>query len=171
MLNFLTKTNITREPLVVATAGEIDATLARVFDLLDFSTPRNALRERGFKFSEATGQNDLSTYHAQDPYFDDLQFHFDIDTYVPQREFAYSTRIESKEKSLGNIVHTHSHYRLKEVNDDRCHLELSETTQLRAGLSLRKYQMEFASLVYTVERHLARLGVHAAQGHEAAELI
>lgn len=171
MLNFLTKRHISREPIFVATEGEIEANLARVFNLLDFGAPQNALRERGFKFSETPGQSGLATYHAQDPHFDDLDFEFVVDTYVPQRELAYSTRIASKKTPLGNIVHTHSHYVLSPVGEDRCRLKLTETTQLRPGLSVRKYQMEFAALVYTVERHLARLGVHAVKGRAAAELV
>ncbi len=171
MLNFLTNRRANRDPLTITANLEVEADLDRVFDLLDFNAPRNALRERGFKFAQAADQEDQHEFHAEDPTIEDLKFDFSVDTYLPQRELAFSTIIQSETLSLGNLVKSHSRYVLKSLGKNRCNLELTETAHLREGLSNRKYQMEMAALVYSVERHLVRLSVHAVKGADAAALV
>ncbi|MGH1422763.1 MAG: hypothetical protein ACRBEQ_13195 [Hyphomonas sp.] len=171
MLNFLTNRRANRDPLTITANLEVEADLDRVFDLLDFNAPRNALRERGFKFVQAPGQEDQHEFHAEDPAIEDLKFDFCVDTYLPQRELAFSTFIQSDTIPLGDLVKHHSHYVLKPLGENRCHLELTETAHVRDGLSNRKYQKELAALIYSVERHLVRLSVHAVKGAEAAELV
>lgn len=171
MLNLFKRTPIERPPFEVSAKGEIKASAERVYDLLDFSSPQNALRERGFIFSQAVGGIGLDDFEARDPELDGVVFHFSVDTYVPTKEICFSTKIESDDVALGNFVESHSHYRLTPIDKNSCLLELTETTKLRDGLSERAFQQEAATLIYSVERHIARLSVHAVHGVEAAKLV
>lgn len=171
MLNLFKRAPVERPPVDISAKGEIAASVAHVFDLLDFSSSKNALRERGFQFELEPGSFGLDDFTAVDPAFSDAVFHFSVDTYVPEREIAFRTRIETDIAPLGNFVESRSHYRLKALDKNRCFVELTETTTLRDGLSDRAFQQEVATLVFSVERHLSRISVHAVEGVEAATRV
>lgn len=171
MLNLFKRAPQERAPVDISAKGEIAASVSHVFDLLDFSSEKNALRERGFEFELEAGSFGLDDFKATDPAFPEAIFHFSVDTYVPEREIAFRTKIETENSPVGNFVESRSHYRLKALGENRCFLELTETTTLRDGLSDRAFQQEVATLVFSVERHLARITVHAVEGVEAATLV
>ena len=160
---------LTRGPVEIEAELDAEAPIERVFDLLDFAAPGNALRERGFLFLEEPVAS-VGRFKAVDPGNPDMIYVFDTDIFEWPSRIRFQTRFESHEP-VGVVEQTISDYHLTSTGPETCNLHLVETCWLQPGLSGKRKRMEKAMLTLAVQRHITRLCIHAVLGADEADSI
>ena len=160
---------LTRGPVEIEAELDADAPIERVFDLLDFAAPGNALRERGFLFLEEP-DGSIGRFRVTDPARPDVIFVFDVDVFEWPTRIRFQTSFEADEP-VGSVVSSVSNYVLTSTGHESCSLHLVETSWLKPGLSSKRKRMERAMLTLSVQQHITRLCVHAAIGAEEANAL
>lgn len=158
---------LSEEPVEIETSLEAEAPIERLFDLLDFGSPGNVLRERGFLFlDEPLGS--IGVFRATDPANPDVIFRYAVDVCEWPNRIRFETRFETVEEDTV-LQKTMSDYTLISMGAYRSSLHLVETCWLKPGLSQKKFRMEQAMLNLSVQQHVTRLCVHASLGLEEAQ--
>lgn len=154
-------------PIEITAGIDIEATPQTVFSLLDFTSPTNALRARGWVLNEAPGEG-AGCFVAHDGADPETQYHFAVDVLDPNREIGFRTTFQSP-IPIGALVQSYSHYRLTPRDQGAwTTVDLMETADLVDGLNRRQRKTEEAMLLLAVYKDLARLKVHVEQGCEAS---
>lgn len=156
-----------QEPIEIETRLDADAPIERLFDLLDFGSPGNALRERGFLFLDEP-MGSIGRFRATDPVRPDVIFSYHVDLCEWPIRIRFETRFEAVDE-LGALERSVSDYSLVSTGAYSSSLHLVETCWLRPGLSRKKQRMEIAMLNLAVQQHVTRLCVHASFGVEEAQ--
>ena len=146
-----------------------DAPIERLFELLDFSAPGNALRERGFLFLEEP-EGALGRFRATNPATPDIIYVYDVTDFRWPKTLSFETRFETDEQ-LGAVIKNRRDYTLTSTGPDTCRVNLVERSWMRQGLSRKTQRMEQAMRTLSVQLHITRLCVHAAIGVEEAEKL
>lgn len=140
----------------------IEATAEDIFARLDFASPKNALRERGFVFGQ--GNPAYNIFEATDPANPDVTLVFEVTESEPGKRYCFRT-VPQGDSAL---VESESEYTITPQGDGRHLLHLTETSVLEQGLSRNQYVLERATLSFSVFRNLARLKLHIELGVHAA---
>ncbi len=152
------------DPVVIEASIVIDTPRESVFDLLDFSSPSNALRVGGYQFREnAFG---LGRFCATHPGAPGVTFHFELDDYVANMLIGFRSWLECAGDD-SPVVASRSDYVVVSVGDDRCRLGLIETASLKPGTSRKLAAKEREAMAEAVQAHMQRLKVLAEYGAEA----
>ncbi|MEM5518413.1 hypothetical protein WNY37_15765 [Henriciella sp. AS95] len=146
-----------------------DAPIERLFELLDFSAPGNAFRERGFLFlQEPVGC--MGRFRATNPVNPDIVYVFDVIDFQWPSSISLETRFESDEP-LSAVIKNRRDYTLTSTGPDSCRINLVERSWLKSGLSHKSVRMEHAMRTLSVQLHITRLCVHAALGVDEADKL
>ena len=153
-------------PVTVSVDGEIEASVDRAFELIDFSSPGNALRERGFVFTEPEeGGPEHYTFHH--PHMDDIVHQVRVIRKSDLKMYEFETTLKSAEP-VGNFVKSKSFYTFTAIDGARCKLDVTESTWLSEGLDEEDLAAEVVMLTHALQNHVVRLTLHAVQGIEGA---
>ncbi|MGB3625578.1 MAG: hypothetical protein WA989_07115 [Henriciella sp.] len=155
------------EPVEIEVGLGAEAPIERLFDLLDFGSPGNALRERGFLFLDEP-MGSIGRFRATDPVRPDVIYSFEVDVCEWPSRIRYETQFETDDQD-GSIERSISDYNLTSTGSDTARLHLVETCWMKAGYSRKRQRMEQAMLNLAVREHVTRLCVHASLGIEEAQ--
>lgn len=149
---------------------EIEASLERVYELLDFALPGNALRERGVNIVDISADGAPQTVYAGcDPEMADITFTFTVEHRDAPRSIAFKTVMKS-ETPIGGLVDSRSVYRLSANEDGVVTVEHHELARFRDDLTEEELATEYAMMGIAIYNDLAKLKLHAEIGPEAAKL-
>lgn len=142
--------------------GEIAASAADVFALLDFADPRNALRARGAKVEAVEG--DGPRFVMTLPQVPDLDFHIDVIEAEAPNHYAYAIVIDPL---VGRMAASTESYTVWDVPDGGCRVRLENAVTFQEGLLEKHIQEEFALVTMALLKTVAKLKLQAEQGVEA----
>lgn len=149
---------------------EIDAPLDRVFELLDFSSPGNALRERGVDIVDISEPGAPGTlFVGCDPEMADVSFSFAVEHRDAPRSIAFKTVMRSSTPVSG-LVDSRSVYRLSEAENGQITVEHRELARFRDDLTDEELATEYAMMGIAIYNDLAKLKLHAEIGPDATKL-
>lgn len=142
--------------------GEIAASAADVFALLDFADPRNALRARGAKVEAVEG--DGLRFVMTLPQVPDLDFHIDVIEAEAPNHYAYAIVIDPL---VGRMAASTESYTVWDVPGGGCRVRLENAVTFQEGLLEKHIQEEFALVTMALLKTVAKLKLQAEQGVEA----
>jgi hypothetical protein len=142
--------------------GEIAASAAEVFALIDYADPRNALKARGATITpvEGPGQRFLMKL----PQVPDLDFHIDVIESEAPNHYAYAILIDPL---VGRMAASTESYTLWDVPGGGCRVRLENAVTFQDGLLEKHIQEEFAMVTMALLKSMAKLKLQAEQGVEA----
>jgi hypothetical protein len=142
--------------------GEIAASAAEVFALIDYADPSNALKARGATITpvEGPGQRFLMKL----PQVPDLDFHIDVIESEAPNHYAYAILIDPL---VGRMAASTESYTLWDVPGGGCRVRLENAVTFQDGLLEKHIQEEFAMVTMALLKSMAKLKLQAEQGVEA----
>ena len=142
--------------------GEIAASAADVFALIDFADPRNALKARGATITpvEGTGARFVMTL----PQVPDLAFHIDVIESEAPNHYAYAIVIDPL---VGRMAASTESYTVWDVPGGGCRVRLENAVTFQDGLLEKHVVEEFAMVTMALVNTMGKLKLHAEQGVEA----
>lgn len=168
MMNWLKRETETGEfdsPVRVENDTLIEAPRDDIYARLDFASPTNGLRQRGFDIARDEKQDGL--FHVTDPRMPTIRMHCQVTEARTPTRYVYTSRFESPD-SLTGVVETQSAYTFERLGPELCRVHLVETSKLKPGLSRDRYVMERASLSFAAFRALTRLKLQIELGLDIA---
>ncbi|KCZ54098.1 hypothetical protein HY29_03225 [Hyphomonas beringensis] len=168
MLNWLKNQAHTKWADVPASQdGEtlIHASAQEIYEKLDFSSPGNALRERGFKFGP--GNPAYRIYELTDPDIPESRLIFEVIEAQPGKRYAYRV-LRYVEGNESPVSEAEREYTIEPAPQGGHFLHLKETSTLEENVHRDEYVLARAQLNFRVFRNLARLKLHVELGADAA---
>ncbi len=157
------------DSIVIEVDHTAQASVERVFELLDFAAHGHALRERGYLFLEEP-DGALGRYCVVDPANPDRVSVHDVDLFDWPVRIRYETVYEIGEPGVP-CHRSISDYTLRPTGEFTSAIQLVETVFFRSPLSRADYRSRRAMLLLSVQRRVMQLCMHAARGVEAAGKI
>ena len=142
--------------------GEIEASAAEVFALLDFADPRNAMKARGATIVpvEGNGQRFLMKL----PQTPDLNFHIDVIEAEAPNHYAYAITVDPL---VGRMAASTESYTVTDNPGGGCRVHLVNAVTFQQGLREKDLPEEFGRVTVALYRTLGKLKLQAEQGVEA----
>jgi len=142
--------------------GEIAASAADVFTLLDFADPRNALKARGATITPVEGPG--QRFVMKLPQVADLTFHIDVIESEAPNYYAYAIAIDPL---VGRMAASTESYTVSDVPGGGCRVRLENAVTFQDGFREKDIPDEFAMVTMALVNTMAKLKLHAEQGAEA----
>lgn len=142
--------------------GEIAASAAEVFALIDYADPRNALKARGAMITPVEGPG--QRFVMKLPQVPDLDFHIDVIEAEAPNHYAYAIVIDPL---VGRMAASTESYTVWDVPGGGCRVRLENAVTFQAGLREKHIQEEFALVTMALLKTIAKLKLQAEQGVEA----
>jgi len=142
--------------------GEIAASAAEVFALIDFADPRNALKARGATITPVEGNG--ARFVMKLPQVPDLDFHIDVIESEAPNHCAYAIVIDPL---VGRMAASTESYTVWDVPGGGCRVRLENAVTFQDGLLEKHVVEEFARVTMAMLQSTTKLKLHAEQGVEA----
>jgi hypothetical protein len=142
--------------------GDIGATAAEVFALIDFADPRNAMKARGASVEAVAG--DGQRFVMKLPQVPDLDFHIDVIESEAPNHYAYAMLIDPL---VGRLAASTESYTVWDVPGGGCRVRLENSVTFQEGLQEKHLVEEFALVTMSLYKTVAKLKLQAEQGVEA----
>jgi uncharacterized protein YndB with AHSA1/START domain len=142
--------------------GEIEASAADVFALIDYADPRNAMRARGARVEAVEGNG--RRFLMKLPQVPDLDFHIDVIEAEAPNHYAYAIVIDPL---VGRMAASTESYTIWDVPGGGCRVRLENVVTFQEGLREKHIQEEFALVTLALFKTIAKLKLQAEQGVEA----
>jgi uncharacterized protein YndB with AHSA1/START domain len=142
--------------------GEIEASAADVFALIDFADPGNAMRARGASV-EAVGGNG-QRFSMKLPEMPDLEFHIDVIESEAPNHYAYAIVVDPL---VGRMAASTESYTVWDLPGGGCRVRFENAVTFQEGFRERDVVEEFARVTVASHNSLAKLKLQAEEGVEA----
>lgn len=142
--------------------GEIAASAADVFAMLDFADPRNALKARGATITPVEGPG--RRFVMRLPRMDDLSFHIDVIEAEAPNHYAYAILVDPL---VGRMAASTESYTVWDIPGGGCRVRLENAVTFQEGLLEKHVPDEFAMVTMALVNSMTKLKLHAEQGAEA----
>ena len=142
--------------------GDIAASAAEVFALLDYADPRNALKARGASITPVEGPG--RRFLMKLPRMPDLNFHIDVIESEAPNHYAYAVVIDPL---VGRMASATESYTVWDVPSGGCRLRFETAVTFQDGFRERDVIEEFARVTLASHRSVAKLRLQAEHGVEA----
>src|SRR5688500_10304746 len=109
--------------------GDIGATAAEVFALIDFADPRNAMKARGASVEAVAG--DGQRFVMKLPLVPDLDFHIDVIESEAPNHYAYAMLIDPL---VGRLAASTESYTVWDVPGGGCRVRFENSVTFQEGL-------------------------------------
>ena len=142
--------------------GDIDASAAEVFALLDFADPRHALKARGATVEPVAGNG--RRFLMKLPQVSDLDFHVDVIEAEAPNHYAYAIVVDPL---VGRMAASTETWTVWDVPGGGCRVRLENAVTFQQGLREKDVPEEFAMVTMSLYKTVAKLKLQAEQGVEA----
>jgi uncharacterized protein YndB with AHSA1/START domain len=142
--------------------GEIEASAADVFALIDFANPRNAMRARGASVDAVEG--DDRRFLMKLPQASDLDFHIDVIEVEAPNHYAYAIVVDPL---VGRMAASTESYTVWDLPGGGCRVRFENAVTFQEGFRERDIVEEFARVTVASHASLAKLKLQAEKGVEA----
>ena len=142
--------------------GEIDASAAEVFALLDFADPRNAMKARGATITSVEGNGQRFVMNL--PQVPDLDFHIDVIEAEAPNFYSYAIVVDPL---VGRMAASIESYTVSDMPGGGCRVRLENAVTFQEGLREKDVPEEFGMVTVALYKTVAKLKLQAEQGVEA----
>lgn len=141
---------------------EIAASAAKVFALIDYADPCNAMKARGCTVDAVEGPG--QRFLMKVPQVPDLDFHIDVIESEAPNHYAYAIVIDPL---VGLMASATESYTLWDVPGGGCRLRFETAVTFQEGFRMKDVVEEFARVTVASHNSVAKLKLQAEQGVEA----
>ena len=142
--------------------GDIAASAADVFGLIDYADPRNALRARGATITPVEGGG--QRFMMKLPQVPDLDFHIDVIESEAPNHYAFAIVIDPL---VGRMAASTESFTIWDVPGGGCRVRLENAVTFQDGFREKHVQEEFAMVTMALVNSMRKLKLQAEQGVEA----